>query len=278
MNALSSHFSPPATKSPAPVPRYPLVSCLCVTRFKPEKLQRAVDCFLAQRYPNKELVLVYEDDDLATQALADSLAREHGDLILVVRVSANPKLKLGDLRNISIDQARGEYFCQWDDDDWYHNERIGRQLEAAQANHRDACLLTNWIIFDEVERQAYFSFVRLWEGSVLCKSDVLSSTLRYPAAAKFEDTVFTRLLVARGSVFPLVAASLYIYTAHGTNTWSREHFRTMFSLSQKLDVETTALIADILAGKYSVDEASAILSTETMLRKLIYFYEPPKDP
>lgn len=249
----------------------PRVSCLCVTRNKPRKLQRAVDCFLAQRHANKELVLLYEDDDDATGSLVAELVARHDDLVVDARVAANPKLTLGELRNLSFERARGDYLCQWDDDDWYHNERITRQLEAAVASHRPACLLTNWIIYDEIERQAYFSFFRLWEGSLLCRKDALVDDLRYPAATRAEDTAFTELLRTRGLVYPLVAAGLYIYTAHGTNTWPREHFENNFRLSQKLAPETSRLVGDILEGRYAVDEASELLRSPDFLRPLSYF-------
>jgi len=46
--------------------RPPVISCICVTRKKPALLERAVRCFLIQSYQQKELVIVYEDDDQVT--------------------------------------------------------------------------------------------------------------------------------------------------------------------------------------------------------------------
>lgn len=51
---------------------YPSVTCLCVTRGKPEMLKRAVKCFRDQQYPNKQLVVVYKVDDTSTWKLLES--------------------------------------------------------------------------------------------------------------------------------------------------------------------------------------------------------------
>lgn len=253
------------------VDELPLISCLCVTRGKPAMLRRVIDCFFAQRYPAKELVLVYESDDDATHAFVQGLDVGPDDRVVQLRVDANPKRTLGELRNLAVNAASGEYFCQWDDDDWYHVERLRVQYDALVASHRQACMLTNWIMYDERESQAYFSHFRLWEGSVLCRKKVFGGALQYPEEPRSEDTHFTNNLVSRGYVYPLVSAGLYVYTVHGTNTWNREHFESLFEIAQKLSPETSHLVGAILAGSYSMEEASALLRSERVLAELSYF-------
>ena len=46
----------------------PLISCICITRNRPGYLSKAIVCFKQQTYPNKELVILYEEDDLLTAA------------------------------------------------------------------------------------------------------------------------------------------------------------------------------------------------------------------
>lgn len=249
----------------------PLISCLCVTRGKPAMLRRAIDCFVAQRYPRKELVLVYESDDDATHTLVQGLEAGPEDGVVRVCVDVNPKRTLGELRNLAVHTARGEYFCQWDDDDWYHVERLRVQYDALVSSHRQACMLTNWIIYDERESQAYFSHFRLWEGSVLCRKHVFGGGLQYPVESRSEDTHFTNNLVSRGYVYPLVSAGLYIYTVHGANTWNRGHFESLFEIAQKLCPETSRLVGAILAGSYSTEDASALLRSERVLGEISYF-------
>ena len=68
----------------------PLISCICVTREKPSLLKRAIDCFLAQTYPNKELVILYEDDDYATEELVGAGFPDNSSIRLS-KVPAYPK-------------------------------------------------------------------------------------------------------------------------------------------------------------------------------------------
>jgi glycosyltransferase involved in cell wall biosynthesis len=228
---------------------------------------------LAQRHSCKELIIVYEDNDPDTAEMADRLTAEYPGLLFATKVSAMPKRSLGELRNIAIAAAHGDYVCQWDDDDWYHRDRISSQLEAAVGNSRKASLLTHWIIYDEVCKQAYFSLLRLWEGSLLCRRDAFTEEVRYPALSRGEDSVLITTLIEKGYFYPLIAPNLYIYTVHYGNTWPRSHFDWLFSRSQKLSAETSVTIGKILAGAYSIDEASELLSSPDLTGEFRYFQE-----
>src|SRR6187399_197150 len=106
--------------------KLPLISCLCITRNKIPLLKRAIHCFRNQTYPNKELILVFEDNDNDTKSFVKRLKDKN---ISIYEIPSTPKLSLGELRNISIHKCKGEYFCQWDADDWYHNRRLETQID-----------------------------------------------------------------------------------------------------------------------------------------------------
>ena len=258
-------------ENPTPNLSQPLVSCLCVTRNKPERLKRAIDCFLAQTYPNKELLIVYEDDDINTIKFLEGYDDEalYGSMAMM-EIAANPKSTLGELRNISMADCNGEYFCQWDDDDWYHADRLTISMNAIQSNLQDASILTNWLIFDDVKKQAYLSKFRLWEGSIFCKKSVINEKVCYPPLPRMEDSFFINFLLQACKVYPLTAPYLYIYTFHGNNTWPSSHFENLFSTSHPLSEGASKLIGDILSGKYSVAEGSARLQTDEFLNELNY--------
>ncbi len=249
----------------------PLVSCLCVTRRKVAKLKRAINCFLAQTYPNKELIILYEDDDQETKLFAAHFSSD-GTGIYFVEVEAHPKLSLGELRNISVQKCNGEFFCQWDDDDWYNVNRITVQLEAAVLNVHAASILTNWLMLDQSCGKTYFSGIRLWEGSIMCRKDVVNDELKYPALPKSEDRLFIDGLLTTNRVFPVVAPNLYIYVYHGENTWDYEHFKMLFNNCKQLSEPVSMLIQDILDEKYSVAEGSALLDSDAVLAEIEYFY------
>lgn len=248
----------------------PLVSCLCITTNRVTKLKRSINCFLSQTYPNKELIIVSLKNDNNTFSFLQNY-----NLKNILHVEIDPVLKptLGELRNISIQNARGEYFCQWDDDDWYHPERLTMQAYAAFKHHHPASILTNCLIFDDLNKQAYFSFFRFWENSIFCKKDIITSKrINYPPLDKQEDTCFIDKLLIKSKIYPVVSHGLYIYVFHGENTWSNEHFASVFKKSQKLSKKNSQLINGILKEKHSHAEASLLLQSEQLLKEINFFY------
>jgi glycosyltransferase involved in cell wall biosynthesis len=247
----------------------PLVSCLCISKNRVNKLKRAIDCFNAQTYPNKELIILYLDNDIETHQY---LLSQPSDNLVRVVIPSLPEKTLGELRNISIEHSKGTYFCTWDDDDWYHSQRLSKQVDAVTANYQSASVLTNIILFDEADNQAYFSLLRLWEQSILCEKAIISSEIRYPAISIGEDAVFVDKIVSNSRLFPVVSPNLYIYVYHGSNTCARDNFESFFRKSLKLSESTSCKIKSLLEGKYSVSEGSELLSSKEILQELDYFY------
>jgi glycosyltransferase involved in cell wall biosynthesis len=249
----------------------PLVSCLCVTRGKPDKLARALRCFEAQTYPHRELVLLVEEDDAPTLAAVDVYRRNpHGENVQVHVVSVAPKLPLGELRNRAIAICRGDYFCQWDDDDWFHADRVAAQVAAVTGAFQSATMLTNWLMFDANGGHAYLSSVRLWEGSLLCRKSVLTESLRYPPMSRMEDSFFVNDLIGAVGVLPQIAPTLYIYEIHGSNTCTSRHFGNVLSAAQPLSAAASAIIREIMIGGVSVSEGSELLGSRAVLEGLRY--------
>lgn len=253
-----------------PSPSEPRVSCLCVTRHRPRELRRSILSFLHQTYANKELSIVYETDDIETAAVVEEFG--HRSEIVGRVVPASPKLTLGELRNFAIDGAAGEYFCQWDDDDWYHVGRIEAQMATLRSTHQDACVLTNWLMFDTSTGRAYFSHFRLWEGSIVCRRAAIQSVVRYPALSKMEDSFFMNALIARCRVVPMLAPHLYLYVMHQKNTWDRYHRQVMLKSSQPLSESASRVFSDVLSGHYSPEEASERLGSSELARELNYLH------
>lgn len=219
----------------------PLISCLCVTRGRPSLLRRAIACFHAQSYRNKELIIVYESDDIETCQYLDTISFEN---IRKVEVSVAPKVTLGRLRNISIQEALGEYIAQWDDDDWSDPDRLKSQMKSCLGNSYDACVLTRWVIYDEERRAAYVSSGRGWEGSIVCKKTSLPP---YPDLARGEDTPVLEQLFNEGKVIFLDNPELYVYVYHKNNTWDRTHWETdIINPATLLPLGGLELVEDVL--------------------------------
>lgn len=208
-------------------------------------LERVINCFRNQSYPRKQLIIVYEKSDRLTVEFLNSRIWEE-DIKLVPVPDKPLKFSLGKLRNLSIENADGEYVCQWDDDDWYDPDRLSAQMEAILKTDRPGCLLSRWIVFDATTSKAYLSNQRLWEGSILCRKEILLSN-PYPEISKGEDTEVIEYLL-RNNLLTVIhdMPELYIYTYHGTNTWEQGHFTDIFAASTELSPQDCAQVIDIL--------------------------------
>ena len=237
----------------------PLISCICVSRKKPALLKRAIACFNAQSYPAKELIIVYENDDPETEAFVENEQIAIQNNIRIEKVSAVPKISLGELRNTGIHAARGEFICQWDDDDWYHVDRLSSQYLLVK-DARGGSILTRWIVYNSIEKKAFVSKRRLWEGSILCSKDILQLK-PYEPKHLGEDTATIDYLDSQNYLHLIEdRPELYIYVYHGSNTWNLNHWHRIFASSTPLSDNDSLEIEAILNGDYPNYESSGMLS------------------
>ena len=195
----------------------PLVSCLLITRGRPALALRAIHCYRRQRYARRELLII--DDDPA-ETLARAVAQLGDPSIRHLRLP-DAGQSLGELRNLAVAQAQGEYVAQWDDDDLSDPERLSVQMAAILSLRADACVLHRHRLWWPDARRMAYSTRRLWEGSLIALRAALPP---YPALAKGEDTPVLARLVASGRVAVLDAPQLYTYICHGANTHATAHW------------------------------------------------------
>ena len=197
----------------------PLVSCLMVTRGELQILRHSVDCYLKQDYPSRELVVVSEN---VTPELERFFAGFPDTGIRLVK--AVDGLSLGELRNISVEQARGPLICQWDDDDLHDPRRISTSVKVLLASNASAAFLSRWLIWWPARKLMALSHQRAWEGSMVAFKDRVPA---YPALPRYEDTVVLKTLTRDNPIAVLEMPWLYCYTVTGENTWNEEHFEQM---------------------------------------------------
>lgn len=203
----------------------PLVSALLVTKNRDEQALRAVHCFLAQTYSPKELVIIDEGERKLERAIKDLNSP-------LVRYYRNEKLAtLGRLRNRAVRFARGDYVCQWDDDDLYHPEKIAYQLALCLERQADACFLLREMLFREDKMSLAVSDYRLWEGSILARKDILPA---YPARKRGEDYWVVHRLAQKRKILALDFPELYLYTYHKRNTWHGKHFGKIWNRASRI--------------------------------------------
>lgn len=199
----------------------PKVSCLVVTADRRRFLRRSLLAFQAQTYPHRELVVV----DDGREPLDDLLAALPAGQVQYIRLEKEPENTLGRLRNISIEAAGGDYLTIWDDDDWYHPDRLSIQVSALQGRC-DSCIMSSALIHIDSPEFFLHPFLARFPGGVpatlLFKNDRVP---RYPELRRGEDAVFLKAWKSRPQArLDESSAHLQIRCHHGRNTWDRDHF------------------------------------------------------
>lgn len=189
-----------------------------VTRGDLPRVRASIGYFRKQTYRDKELVIVC---DAVTEGLQRLVEQGGGDIRLV---PVGERLSLGLLRNVSVDSARGELVCQWDDDDIYGIHRLERGVGALLEARSDAVFLRQWCIWSPRRKTLTLSGTRVWEGSMVAFRGALP---RYPDLARAEDTALVEAMAETRSLALLDDPLSYCYCIHGHNTYDDPHFQLM---------------------------------------------------
>lgn len=222
---------------------YPLISCICITNNRSELLQKAIDCFKSQNYPNKELVISYPKKDISTK----NMIQNYRDLS-ILSIEREDTESLGNARNHAIVKCKGEYVCIWDDDDWYHSSRLSFQFNSMQEKGQgyQASILTRILLYDTTSKQVYLSFPYPWEGTILCRKVILLQN-QYKNTNIAEDSHVVRFLSSRNLLFQIDHVPfLYVYIYHGNNTWNYKHFESFLTKSELITGEDSEHILRLL--------------------------------
>jgi Glycosyl transferase family 2 len=195
----------------------PLVSCLMVTSDRPRHAERAIECFIAQSYPNRELVVIDGSESDQLQQGVEAIR------IRKIKLHREPPAgrSMGELRNLAVRKSSGQYVCIWDDDDLYDPDRLSVQMSAIKSLGADACFLARLQLWWPARRILALSFRRTWEGSMICAKDKMPL---YPDLHKAEDQSIPYRLWRSQRVVMLDEPWLYTYVFHGGNTTGEAQF------------------------------------------------------
>jgi glycosyltransferase involved in cell wall biosynthesis len=213
-----------------------MISCLCITRGdRPGLLSEAVSDFVRQTFSDRELVILHDGDEAVHAGVRAIAAAYAGASIRIERVPPGPRL--GELRNIAIARARGEWICQWDDDDRYHPDRLRLQWEHAQSEQAAVNYLVdqlhwfppdNILFWDDWGGEPYP--MNVIQGTILARRSVMPP---YPDIGRGEDTLQTHALFRAEASNAFRVSRLggmgwcYIYRFHGGNAWDAAHHRAI---------------------------------------------------
>ncbi|MEP6925660.1 MAG: glycosyltransferase [Pyrinomonadaceae bacterium] len=118
----------------------PLVSCAMPTANRRRFVPQAIDQFLRQDYPHKELVILDDGEESVADLIPDDSQIRY--------LRHQPGMTLGAKRNACVEQCRGGLIMHWDDDDWMAAHRISYQVEELLRAGAEVCSLRRMLWFD----------------------------------------------------------------------------------------------------------------------------------
>jgi glycosyltransferase involved in cell wall biosynthesis len=201
--------------------KWPLVSCIMPTYNRRGVVPLAIQSFLRQDYPHRELIVIDDGDDPVEDLVR---GRPH------VRYCRLPgRRTIGAKRNAACEQARGDIVAHWDDDDWYAPERLRYQIAPLLAGQADITGLESsfvletgssrfWTTRRDLHRKMFLGDVH--GGTLVFLRQLFVEGLRYPDVNLAEDAWLLHLALARGKrLLRLANPGLFVYVRHGRNAW-----------------------------------------------------------
>lgn len=188
----------------------PLISCIMPTFNRRRFILQAIECFFAQTYENKELIILDDGIDKVYDLIPND--------IRIIYKSAEPKIVLGTKRNMCIDMARGELIAIFDDDDWHSPNRLSFQIYNLLNNGKDLCGLKS-VYYHDIENNKNYLFSTnthnlLVDGTIIFKKSIYTAFNEQQIAA----TVSFINTIPLEQQLLLDMPELYIATIHKYNT------------------------------------------------------------
>jgi len=185
-------------------------------RGRPELSAKAVECFLAQTWRNKELVIL---DDSEKPAFPNGPPAGDG----IRYWSESGHATIGAKRNVCIGRARGEMISHWDSDDHSDPGRMADQVARLELWGAEATGYHSMLFIDEKRKRAwrYHGRPDTALGTSLCY--LKSFWKRHPFQATTnvgEDAWLVRK--TNGKIVAVDAGHMMFAREHGDNTAPRK--------------------------------------------------------
>ena len=165
----------------------PLVSCIMPTRNRRGYVARAIEYFLRQDYPAKELVILDDGDDPIDDLVPEVPGIGYHRL--------EHRTVLGAKRNLACELATGDLIAHWDDDDWQAPDRLSLQASRLSGGDADLCGAGSLLFWDPQGNRAWrYTWPngrRVWAvGTSLCYPKSLWRRTPFSEVPTGEDTRF----------------------------------------------------------------------------------------
>lgn len=126
----------------------PTVCAIMLTRDRPELARKAVECFRAQTYENKVLLIWNSGKEPS-----EYYGSETNEQITEIWGASNDGDSIGRLRNDAVSFWNAfPIMIHWDDDDWSHPNRIAEQVALLQASGAEVVGYNEMLFWREPRR------------------------------------------------------------------------------------------------------------------------------
>ena len=192
-----------------------LVSAIMPTRRRPALSWVALDCFRAQTYESREILILDDEDDPSFQDVSLEPAARYLRL---------PRLSIGAKRNVLCEAARGEIIIHWDSDDWSAPERISDEVERLLASGKSMAGYHSLLFWDDRNSLGY-----RWTGpngyacgASLCYYREFWAAHNFPDISVAEDKAMVLKAQKAASIATADGRQMLIARVHGANTSSAQ--------------------------------------------------------
>jgi len=179
-----------------------------------EFISQAIDQFLQQDYPNKELIII-DDSEVP---MADLIPQSP----LIIYSYEDTRTDLGSKRNHACDKANGEIIVHLDDDDFYAPDWLKKQVSFLLKHDLDITGLSTPVFYNKMERTVwqyiYPEKEKPWVyGATLCYTKKIWEANRFPVLNCGEDNMFVWSDLIK-KIRPHQEIASYLGNIHNSNT------------------------------------------------------------
>jgi glycosyltransferase involved in cell wall biosynthesis len=197
----------------------PFVSCIMPTRNRAAFLPAAIDCFLKQDYPNKELIILGDNDEAHGIELCSAWP---------VRYVIDKRMDIGPKRNRCCELSQGEIICHFDSDDWSAPNRISAQVELMAKTGKSVAGSSAIYFWDTIQQKAKRYRAGITGkvcGTTLCYRKDFWEIHKFQDKKLGEDNAFVDPII--NQIADSKDESMFVARIHGDHTSSKAHMNNV---------------------------------------------------
>ncbi len=244
-------------------------------------LKNCIDSLLKQNFEDYEIIVI---NDLSP-GNAEEIIKSYNDK-KIVYIKNKTNKGIGYNRNLGIKEAKGEYVCFIDSDDYVKEDFISKMYNYSKENNLDLCVcdyvnvdekgntleefnLSNFGITNYEENNKILCEINLGPCNKLFKKDMLiKNKIKFSEKLKYEDLSFVALSIKNSAKIGKINEQLNYFTVHkNSETTTRD--KRVFDIFKQLDIVRN----EYKSGKYLDELTVSVLLNYTIQQR----YQIDKD-